>query len=59
MDTEKKTIRNLIKRYIRMKPSIWAENSYCQRHKVGALIGKDKNDYSTDNGTPSGSGECM
>ena len=31
----------LDKRYIRMA-SIWAENSYCQRRKVGALIVKDK-----------------
>ena len=31
----------LDKRYIRMA-GIWAENSYCQRRKVGALIVKDK-----------------
>ena len=36
MDTEKKQLE-LDKRYIRMA-SIWAENSYCQRRKVGALI---------------------
>ena len=40
MDTEKKQLE-LDKRYIRMA-SIWAENSYCQRRKVGALIVKDK-----------------
>lgn len=34
----------LDKRYIRMA-GIWAENSYCQRRKVGALIVKDKMDY--------------
>lgn len=33
----------LDKRYIRMA-SIWAENSYCQRRQVGALIVKI-NDY--------------
>ena len=36
MDIEKKQLE-LDKRYIRMA-SIWAENSYCQRRKVGALI---------------------
>ena len=29
------------KRYMRMA-CIWAENSYCERRKVGALIVKDK-----------------
>ena len=44
----------LDKRYIRMA-SIWAENSYCQRRKVGALIVKDKMIISDGyNGTPSG-----
>ena len=34
---------------------IWAENSYCQRLKVGALVGKDKMIISDGyNGTPSG-----
>ena len=46
--------RDLDQRYLRMA-SIWAENSYCQRRKVGALIVKDKmiirDGY---NGTPSG-----
>lgn len=28
-------------RYLRMA-HIWAENSYCQRRKVGAIIVKDK-----------------
>lgn len=42
------------KRYIRMA-GIWAENSYCQRRKVGALIVKDKMIISDGyNGTPSG-----
>ncbi len=41
-------------RYIRMA-SIWAENSYCSRRKVGALIIKDKMIISDGyNGTPSG-----
>jgi len=40
--------------YIRMA-RIWAENSYCQRRKVGALIVKDKMIISDGyNGTPSG-----
>ena len=29
------------KRYMRMA-TIWAENSYCERRKVGALVVKDK-----------------
>lgn len=44
----------LDKRYIRMA-AIWAENSYCQRRKVGVLIVKDKMIISDGyNGTPSG-----
>ena len=44
----------LDKRYIRMA-SIWAENSYCTRRQVGALIVKDKIIISDGyNGTPSG-----
>ena len=35
--------------------TIWAENSYCKRRKVGALIVKDKMIISDGyNGTPSG-----
>ena len=35
--------------------TIWAENSYCERRKVGALIVKDKMIISDGyNGTPSG-----
>lgn len=49
---EKQTI--IDKRYLRMA-SIWAENSYCTRRKVGALIVKDKMIISDGyNGTPSG-----
>lgn len=41
-------------RYLRMA-HIWAENSYCQRRKVGALVVKDKMIISDGyNGTPSG-----
>lgn len=44
----------LDKRYIRMA-KIWAENSYCNRRKVGALIVKDKMIISDGyNGTPAG-----
>ena len=41
-------------RYLRMA-HIWAENSYCKRRKVGALVVKDKTIISDGyNGTPSG-----
>jgi dCMP deaminase len=41
-------------RYLRMA-AIWAENSYCERRKVGALLVKDKMIISDGyNGTPSG-----
>ena len=44
----------LDKRYIRMA-GIWAENSYCTRRKVGALIVKNQMIISDGyNGTPSG-----
>lgn len=44
----------LDKRYMRMA-TIWAENSYCVRRKVGALIVKDKMIISDGyNGTPVG-----
>ena len=46
--------RQLDCRYMRMA-RIWAENSYCIRRKVGALIVKDKMIISDGyNGTPSG-----
>jgi dCMP deaminase len=42
------------KRYLEMA-AIWAENSYCERRKVGALIVKEKMIISDGyNGTPSG-----
>jgi len=41
-------------RYLRMA-RIWAENSYCERRKVGALVVKDKMIISDGyNGTPTG-----
>ncbi len=41
-------------RYLRMA-HIWAENSYCRRRKVGAIIVKDKMIISDGyNGTPAG-----
>lgn len=41
-------------RYLRMA-RIWAENSYCQRRKVGCLVVKNKMIISDGyNGTPSG-----
>lgn len=41
-------------RYLRMA-SIWAENSYCERRKVGAIMVKDNMIISDGfNGTPSG-----
>jgi dCMP deaminase len=60
MDTEKDKPMNPDKqkkidyRYIRMA-RIWAENSYCKRRQVGALLVKDKTIISDGyNGTPSG-----
>ena len=44
----------LDRRYLRMA-TIWAENSYCQRRKVGAILVKDKMIISDGyNGTPAG-----
>ena len=44
----------LDRRYLRMA-AVWAENSYCIRRKVGALIVKDQMIISDGyNGTPSG-----
>ena len=49
---EKQTL--LDRRYLKMA-MIWAENSYCKRRKVGAIIVKDKMIISDGyNGTPSG-----
>ena len=46
--------RQLDLRYLRMA-RIWAENSYCRRRQVGALVVKDKMIISDGfNGTPSG-----
>lgn len=44
----------LDRRYLKMA-AIWAQNSYCKRRKVGALLVKDKMIISDGyNGTPSG-----
>ena len=54
MEQIEKKQTDLDLRYIRMA-RIWAENSYCQRRKVGALIVKDKMIISDGyNGTPAG-----
>lgn len=51
-DTGKQRLLDL--RYLRMA-AIWAENSYCVRRKVGALVVKEKMIISDGyNGTPSG-----
>ena len=51
-DTGKQRLLDM--RYLRMA-AIWAENSYCQRRKVGALVVKEKMIISDGyNGTPSG-----
>ncbi len=48
----------LDKRYLRMA-YIWAENSYCERRQVGALLVKEKMIISDGyNGTPSGFENC-
>ena len=53
MDNSEKQLR-LDQRYLRMA-RIWAENSYCKRRKVGALVVKEKMIISDGyNGTPSG-----
>lgn len=51
---DKSKQRALDSRYLRMA-AIWAENSYCQRRKVGAIIVKHDMIISDGfNGTPSG-----
>ena len=54
--TDTPTDKQLIldNRYLRMA-EIWAENSYCKRRQVGAILVKDKMFISDGyNGTPSG-----
>lgn len=52
--TPEEKLKNFDKRYLRMA-RVWAENSYCQRRQVGALIVKNKSIISDGyNGTPSG-----
>ena len=54
MDSREKKQMLLDSRYLRMT-QIWAENSYCRRRQVGALLVKDKMIISDGyNGTPSG-----
>lgn len=54
MDENKNKQLLLDKRYMRMA-LIWAENSYCKRRQVGAILVKDKMIISDGyNGTPSG-----
>lgn len=54
MNTSNDKQEVLDRRYLRMA-FIWAENSYCQRRKVGALLVKDKMIISDGyNGTPAG-----
>lgn len=51
-NTDKQQILDI--RYLRMA-RIWAENSYCERRKVGAIVVKDKMIISDGyNGTPEG-----
>lgn len=51
-NTDKQHILDI--RYLRMA-RIWAENSYCERRKVGAIVIKDKMIISDGyNGTPEG-----
>ena len=59
MDAREKKLLLLDSRYLRMT-QIWAENSYCRRRQVGALLVKDKMIISDGyNGTPSGfENEC-
>ncbi len=54
MESNNTKQRELDIRYLRIA-RIWAENSYCQRRKVGAIIVKDNMIISDGyNGTPSG-----
>lgn len=54
MEKEKNKQAELDSRYIRMA-QIWAENSYCKRRQVGAIVVKDKMIISDGyNGTPAG-----
>lgn len=54
MNKDEQKQQNLDRRYLRMA-QIWAENSYCKRRQVGALVVKDKMIISDGyNGTPSG-----
>ena len=55
MSTAKDDKQNLLDRRYLAMASIWGQNSYCLRRKVGALLVKDKMIISDGyNGTPSG-----
>ncbi len=54
MENKSEKTKQFDLRYMRMA-QIWAENSYCERRKVGALIVKNKMIISDGyNGTPAG-----
>jgi dCMP deaminase len=56
MEKNSSEIKQLLldQRYLKMA-SVWAQNSYCKRRQVGALLVKDKMIISDGyNGTPSG-----
>lgn len=56
METTETTSKQFLldQRYLKMA-SVWAQNSYCKRRQVGALLVKDKMIISDGyNGTPSG-----
>lgn len=54
METQNQKQEIIDRRYLRMA-HIWAENSYCKRRKVGALMVKEKMIISDGyNGTPAG-----
>lgn len=58
MSTQSEKQNILDRRYLRMA-TIWSENSYCKRRKVGALLVKDNMIISDGyNGTPSGFENC-
>src|SRR5574344_538225 len=54
MNENKDKQTEIDKRYLRMA-AVWAENSYCKRRQVGAILVKDQMIISDGyNGTPSG-----
>lgn len=54
MESPEQKALDFDRRYLRMA-RIWAENSYCKRRQVGAIVVKDRRIISDGyNGTPSG-----